>query len=164
MPPLWYDLKKIYRHGAHGCSMIWQHVNGGLLFFLYLKVIPNKFYMWPQYVYIVYIFVYYIIFYHIIFFFHCGDFFILFVSFFICIFQYSQCRNQINNRFNSATFLCLSQARSWISSIICLFCVQPQWVKVKTWLFLLLTITVYSFFSLFDLIWYTNIHMYMLLK
>jgi len=34
------------------------------------------------------------------------------------------------NRFNPTTFLCLSQARSWIYNIIChgLFCVQ--WVKM----------------------------------
>ena len=37
------------------------------------------------------------------------------------------------NRFNSATFLCLSQARTWISNVICwhscgLFCVQ--WVHL----------------------------------
>jgi hypothetical protein len=35
------------------------------------------------------------------------------------------------NRFNSTTFLCLSQARTWIYNIIChgLFCVQ--WVKMR---------------------------------
>jgi hypothetical protein len=36
-----------------------------------------------------------------------------------------------NKSFNPATFLCLSQARTWISNVIChsLFCVQ--WVQLK---------------------------------
>jgi len=43
------------------------------------------------------------------------------------------------NRFNPVTFLCLSQARAWISNVIISFSFF-QWVKVRgeNWLFVLL--------------------------
>ena len=42
------------------------------------------------------------------------------------------------NRFNTGTCLCLSQARTWISNVICngLFCVQ--WVMVRFFVLLML--------------------------
>ena len=60
----------------------------------------------------------------------------------------SDCRNPIN-RFNPATYLCLSLVKIWIY-VMLFICIQWFEVRGERWVFLL-TITVLGFFVLFIL-------------
>jgi hypothetical protein len=57
------------------------------------------------------------------------------VFFIICLYMYCRWRSSYQrgdpiNRCNPATFLCLSQARIWISKVICSGLICVQWVQL----------------------------------
>ena len=63
----------------------------------------------------------------------CANFFIV-----LFFFKYLYCHWKSNyqrrrvwiNRFKTAIFLCLSQARTWISNVICCGLIYVQWIEV----------------------------------